>query len=130
VTDSGLGYINTLKGLRLLDLSGCKVSNGGLRQIKFLAKLEVLKLNFCTGVTDEGLAHLSPLTNLRSLELQTLETLTDSGLRQLRDLRKLQSLDLALKQAKGPRPKSQAQPCQRVPVLTEFLSPALTEAGL
>ena len=92
IDDRQLRHLGGLTGLRLLDLSGTRVTAAGLVHLQALERLETLSLWDTrvddralplvarlgslrhlglgnTGVTDEGLAHLAGLTRLRVLQL-------------------------------------------------------------
>jgi hypothetical protein len=81
ITDAGAETIGVFD-LRMLDLSGTKITDDALAAIGGLANLEVLKLDG-TGVTDAGLAHLEGLKKLRRLSL--VETsVTPEGVQKLK----------------------------------------------
>ncbi|MGO8689900.1 MAG: hypothetical protein ACLQLG_09715 [Thermoguttaceae bacterium] len=80
-TDEDLKNIAKLNNLRRLILSGSRVTDAGMVQLKGLARLTCLDLSQ-TKVGDAGLDHLKGLTNLRSLTLYSTDV-TDGGVKKL-----------------------------------------------
>jgi hypothetical protein len=116
VDDRQLRHLAGLRGLRLLDLSGTRVTGPGLVHLQALDGLESLHLWDTavndealpligrlvslrhlglgnTRVTDSGIVHLSRLSNLRVLQLWGTEV-TGEGLAHLHQLRGLEMLTL------------------------------------
>ena len=91
VSDDDLRCLKELRTLRVLNLPG-SITDDGLAHVANLTRLEALDLN-STKVTDEGLAHLQRLRELRFLDLSGTE-ITDAGLTHLRGLRQLEALGL------------------------------------
>jgi YHS domain-containing protein len=73
-----------------LNLGGTKVSDSGIGQLSGLKGLRRLHLEK-TGIGDEGLSHLKNLTELRYLNLYSSKV-TDKGLPQLQGLKNLENL--------------------------------------
>ena len=76
LTDTGVRHLARMPGLRLLDLSGTQVTDGGLEVLRELSALESVSLAW-TGVTDAGIAHLSRCQQLQRIDLSA--TLTGDG---------------------------------------------------
>ena len=69
VTDAGLQELADLRGLKTLDLNGCRgVTDAGLKELAALQGLMTLSLR-ATSVTDAGLKELAALKGLRTLNL-------------------------------------------------------------
>src|SRR5262245_38107229 len=93
VTDSTLGHVGRLTGLRLLYLgSNTRVTDAGLANLKELPRLRNLSLGM--QVTDAGMAHLRGHTNLEELSFNSTQ-LTDAGLVHLKRLTNLKELGIA-----------------------------------
>ena len=79
-----LQHISRLHRLKCLNLSGTEISDDSLRMITvYLSRLEILKICYCTRITDEG---IQSLASFRSATQETLRVLNLSGCRQLTDL--------------------------------------------
>jgi internalin A len=92
VTDASLREIKGLTGLRHLDLTGTGVTDDGVRELKDLQSLVEVDLGN-TKITDGGLKDLSQVKGLRRLFL--FETrIGDAGLRDLANLENLHTLSL------------------------------------
>jgi hypothetical protein len=101
IGDEDIGhYTRSLPHIKKMDL-GCFFSSktvltdGGLKHIGTLAKLQELILRYHNGVTDEGLKHIGTLAKLKKLELGFLSKVTGVGFQHLRGLLALQRLQLA-----------------------------------
>jgi hypothetical protein len=81
VTDRGLASLRSLKGLKILTLSGAEVTDASLVHVAALHELEGLCLAR-TNVTDYGLALLQDLPRLRYLNVRGTHV-TDRGVQQL-----------------------------------------------
>jgi len=92
ITDDGLSAVQGWTGVRVLDLSGTKVSDAGLESVRSLKELESLFLPF-TAVKGPGLKVLAGLPQLRVLDLSKT-AITDSALESLRGVQSLQVLSL------------------------------------
>jgi len=95
VTDSDLlAYLPNCRGLKRLDLSGCKRIKGrGLAAVANLPCLESL----CLGnlrIHDSDVRHVSGLIGLKHLNLRSCEYLGDEGLSYLASLANLETLQL------------------------------------
>src|SRR5262245_22503561 len=84
VTDTGLKELKELKSLQWLDLDGTKVTDVGLKELKELKSLQGLDLDN-TKVTDAGLKDLKELKSLQRLNLSDTRV-TDAGLKELKEL--------------------------------------------
>ncbi len=91
VGDGLLANLETCPGLANLDLSRCRVTDAGLRQLAGLKKLQMLRLDWLD-ISDKGLANLESLQKLRFLTLQGAARVTDKGLVHLRGLSKLEGV--------------------------------------
>ena len=99
VGDAGLGKLSGCGRLRLLDLSGTRVTDAGLRHLARCDNLRSLYL--CdTGVGDAGLKKLAALKNLTDLDLGGTKV-TDAGMKELAALQNLTRLDLTRTQVTG-----------------------------
>jgi hypothetical protein len=63
-----LSFLKELRQLRVLNLTGARITDDGLAALQRLAGLERLILN-STPVTDAGLKHLTGLRNLNNLQV-------------------------------------------------------------
>jgi Leucine-rich repeat (LRR) protein len=89
ITDAGLSALRSCHRLKILDLSGNRVSGSGLRDLIRVAYLTLRG----TEVTDETLPHLLTLRDLVRLDLSDTKV-TAQGLSQLRQLPRLRLLEL------------------------------------
>jgi len=88
ISDSGLSNLTGLTGLRFLDLGRTDITDSGIERLKGLLMLETVSVQM-TKITNVGLARLSTLPRLRKVALDYTE-ITDEG---LADLAKLNQLD-------------------------------------
>ena len=86
-----LVHLKDLPKLRKLNLSGRQLTDSSLEFLAGLKGLEVLSLDYDSGVTDAGLAKLKGLENLRELHLE-LVNVTDAGFAALGGFKKLEVL--------------------------------------
>lgn len=100
IGDHELRHLSGIRSLRLLDLSGTKVTDVGLVHLLGCDDLEIVSL-WDTAVTDDGLALLGRLPNLRHLGLGNTRV-TDAGLRHLAGLRRLRLVQLPGTAVSGP----------------------------
>ncbi len=91
LTNDGLAPLATLPQLRLLSISGDRITDGALRHVQAISTLEVLVLN--GNFTDEAIEAISPLQQLQQLDL-TQSHITDAGLTHVAKLVNLQTLIL------------------------------------
>jgi hypothetical protein len=94
ITDTGLGYLRSLKDLARLDLSATNITDKGLSHLEALTRLRRLDLWHCSQITDAGLANLQALNNLTCLDLSYCDQISDNGLLHLGVLTSLKSLNL------------------------------------
>ena len=90
LTDEGLKALHP--SLPRLDLTGAKITDASLRELKGLKQLRSLIVGK-TPITDAGLAEVSALTSLHQLSLDDTKV-TDAGMKALQKLTALQRLDL------------------------------------
>nr|CAD7457090.1 unnamed protein product [Timema tahoe] len=89
-----------LKGLQMLKLAGCDISDLSLRYIvQCLPTLKFLDVSLCSRITDAGVAQLgihpaSTIVTLEKLDLSSCRLLTDSCLEHLTQCKALARLDL------------------------------------
>ena len=91
VDDADLVQLKQFPDLERLNLSETAVTESGLKHLKGLTKLRVLRLR--RAANDAGLAHLKELPNLQVLDLFQTE-ITDAGLKQVAQMKKLKELDI------------------------------------
>ena len=80
ITDAGLADLKGLTSLQTLELPR-QITDAGLVHLKGLTNLKSLSL-YKTQVTDAGLVHFAGLTNLTSLNLRETK-ITDAGFAEL-----------------------------------------------
>jgi len=93
VTDAGLRTLRGFDGFDNLSLNDTVVGDAGLTHVRGHSKLRAVQLQK-TKVTDLGLKELANLTELRILYLDGTRV-TDAGLSELRSLERLRQLHLA-----------------------------------
>jgi hypothetical protein len=101
ITDLGLERLAKMRRLKSLSLgkaspvsqskNSFKITDGGLRHLSSLTRLEELELNL-TAMTARGLEHLAALTNLKRLRLDC-PGIADDNLRSLAALTNLETFD-------------------------------------
>jgi hypothetical protein len=82
VTDASAEYIGKCRQLETLDLSGTRITDVGLRQLRGLSRLRKLKLSG-TKINDAAILHLARLSSLEVLTLQSTH-ITNEGMQKLR----------------------------------------------
>jgi serine/threonine protein kinase len=92
VSDDGLKHLSGFTSLRELSLGSTSVTDEGIKHLTWMSALEHLNLAD-TVVGDGGLKAVGALSSLKSLELQGT-VVSDAGLVQLRSLKRLEALDL------------------------------------
>ena len=90
---TGLAHIGTLSQLELLDLTGFRMTDANLADLRQMTHLKWLWLD-CTNTSDAGLEHLKGLIRLQSLGLRGNQ-ITDAGLEHLKRSRELRYVNLA-----------------------------------
>jgi outer membrane protein assembly factor BamB len=98
LTDAGLGRLEDLPDLRVLNLAGNRITDAGVAELKRFPRLQRLDLSLLP-ITDRGVAALSGLPDLRELTLLFGEgfagpLVTDAAVPTLQALPKLELLDL------------------------------------
>jgi hypothetical protein len=99
-TDAGLKTYARLKnreGVEVESISGSKITDAGLKELRDFRNLRALNLTCAAGVTDAGAKELKGCTGLRELHLVNTGV-SDAGLAELRGLDTLEFLYLS-----GPR---------------------------
>jgi hypothetical protein len=91
-TGEDLIPLKTFSRLRVLDLSGTRITDSGMASFEGLGEFEWLSL-WQTDVGDKGIAHLRGLRNLQHLDLRRTKT-TNSGLVHLKTLPRLECVAL------------------------------------
>ncbi|MHC4503423.1 MAG: leucine-rich repeat domain-containing protein [Planctomycetota bacterium] len=92
ITDAGFAHARSLTQLQGLGLSRTQITDAGLANIEGMTRLTSLGLSH-TRLTGSGLVYLKGMTELRYLFLSGTP-LTDAGLAHIKGLPKLQSLHL------------------------------------
>ena len=100
IDDDDLRHLRDMTGLRVLDLSGTRVTDVGMLHILGCTSLETLWL-WDTAITDAGLELVTRLPNLCQLGLGNT-FVTDAGLAAMRELRSLRLLQLWGTAIQGP----------------------------
>jgi hypothetical protein len=95
VSDDALALVKRLPNATTLGLSGCQVTNAGLKEVASTPNLQKLYMVDCTWLTDADLKELTPLRNLRELVLTGCSKITDAGLKELASLSNLRLLELS-----------------------------------
>ena len=93
ISDTGIGQLEALERLEVLQISYTRTTDRGLQRLRLLSSLKTLLLDH-TQISDEGIRSLVGLTNLEKLSIDGTE-ISDDGLRPLRDLPKLAQLNIA-----------------------------------
>jgi len=93
VSDLGLAKLTKLKKLRRLDVSGAKLTSGGLSVLESMPALERLSLWACTALDDSAAEALAAIPSLANLDL-SYTSLGDAGLKRLASLQRLKYLYL------------------------------------
>ncbi len=99
IGDAGIAHVGALKNLKHFEIAVAgvpvvNVTDKSMIILGTLTKLEVLRLYFCSNVSDLGLESLYTLINLKELTLNGCG-ITDRGLNRLAAFTKLQTLSLA-----------------------------------
>ena len=92
-TDDDVGFLKSLTTLELLDLSGTRLSDQRLTDLRNLVHLKHLMLPRSRDITDAGLANLAALTELETLHLDGTGV-RGEGLKHLQRMKKLKELYL------------------------------------
>jgi Leucine-rich repeat (LRR) protein len=93
ITDAGLVHLSGMTRLEWLDLTGCKITGGGLASLQDMKQLKRLCLGW-TRVDDRGLEIIAGFLRLEHLELHQTK-ITDAGLVHLRGLKNLRKLSVS-----------------------------------
>jgi hypothetical protein len=93
-TDRGLALLDLrrFRRLELLNLKGTSVTDEGLAQLRYHAKIRWLDLDN-TRITDAGLSEVKTLSNLKMLYLEDTR-ITDAGLAHLAGMTQLEEINL------------------------------------
>jgi Leucine-rich repeat (LRR) protein len=95
LSDGSLDIIKKMTGLETLNLSGTKITDQGLGQLKDLKQLQSLKLSSNPMITEASIPQLCALPNLRSLDLSGNAQLADGSLDALKEIPSLETLNLS-----------------------------------
>ena len=93
-TDKTLAILAECKELRLLYVTGGRITDAGLASLKKLTRLEALELSGNKAITDAGMTHIKALERLEILYLGETQ-ITDKGLFELASLEGLRTLGVA-----------------------------------
>ena len=93
VGDSDLASIAEIPTLKRLDLSGTRISDHGLRQLKNATAITDLNLRYAELITDQGISALRNWKHLVRLNLEGTK-ITDGALQQLSALSSLEVLNI------------------------------------
>jgi len=93
ITDLGLAKLAKLKKLRVLDVSGARITPAGLKVLQSLPQLERLSLWHCTAIDDSAAPVLAAIPSLTNLDL-SYTSAGDATLQQLAELPRLKVLYL------------------------------------
>ena len=83
VTDVGMAMIATHPTLRLLDVSGCSITDYGAGYLRQCQKLEYLSMAECNLITDIGIERMASLENLKYLDISYCTSISDYGMKML-----------------------------------------------
>ncbi len=97
VTDSDLPQLAKMADLAVLDLSGTRISDRGLRALRGAAGITELNLEFAEQITDEGTSALRGWKKLKRLNLRGTK-ITDNTLEALATIQTLEALDIGYAQ--------------------------------
>ena len=81
-----------LRKLKVLNLSGSKVTSAGCSHLTQLSMLQVLVLSFCRHVDDEAMSFIGSISTLTSLNIDATPRITDIGISHLSNLTHLKEL--------------------------------------
>ena len=76
-----LGHMS--QTLRSLSIEGVEISSAGLRTLKNLQNLEILRIGWSKGVSDEALAPVAEMSSLKELLISGNKEVTGSGFKHL-----------------------------------------------
>jgi hypothetical protein len=79
MTNRSMSHLSTLCDLRHCSLKCSHVSGKGLKHLRALVRLESLKLDDCSLLTDDSLIHLKMLTAVQQLCMRGCEHVTNRG---------------------------------------------------
>lgn len=95
ITTLGLSILTMLMPtLRMLDASGCPLTDESLEAISTLRHLEDLWMWGCVDISNDGLRHLGRIPHLKRLSILDCEEIDDRGLKILKDSATLQAIEL------------------------------------
>jgi hypothetical protein len=95
LTNVGLKYISTLKGLSTLNITNCNsIINNNIQYILELINLKNLLMSLCYWLSNEGMQYISFLTNLENLNISSCNKVTNVGIKLLSNLKNLQKLNI------------------------------------
>ena len=83
VTDVGIAMLATHPTLRMLDVSGCSITDYGAGYLRQSQKLEYLSMAECNLITDIGIERMANLENLKYLDISYCTNISDYGMKML-----------------------------------------------
>lgn len=83
VTDVGIAMLATHSTLRMLDISGCSITDYGAGYLRQSPKLEYLSMAECNLITDIGIERMASLENLKYLDISYCTNVSDYGMKML-----------------------------------------------
>ncbi len=80
INDEQALVLSGLRGLKFLDLGGCRLTGQGVQSLTSLtALLTTLNLTWCDLISDQGVQSLASLTALTTLNLSGCRLISDQG---------------------------------------------------
>jgi len=83
VTDVGIAMLATHPTLKMLDVSGCSITDYGAGYLRQSQKLEYLSMAECNLITDIGIERMASLENLKYLDISYCTNISDYGMKML-----------------------------------------------
>ena len=95
VDDQGVyALCRGLSNLRVLNLSGSRITSTGCSYLTGLPMLKKLILSYCSNVDDKAMFHVGRITTLTSLKVDRIFKITDIGISYLSNLIHLKELNM------------------------------------
>ena len=86
INDEQAQVLSGLRGLKFLDLDGCRLTDQGVQSLASLTALTTLNLSVCSLISDQGVQSLASLTALTTLSLSWCNLISDQGAQSLASL--------------------------------------------
>ena len=83
INDEQAQVLSGLRGLKFLDLDGCRLTDQGVQSLTSLTALTTLNLSRCMLISDQGVQSLAGLTALTTLNLFGCSLISDQGVQSL-----------------------------------------------